>query len=118
LAAAQPTDQASANTHTLQSPNRLGFVEIIGLQTPRGRLTCFAAITAAIYVMPFSLLKHLSLWQLLHVNSPSIGLTRAYWLIMHGSPVAAWHTNELIYLVLPVVLAISITDILRIRKTS
>jgi hypothetical protein len=93
------------------------LVEVIGLQTPRGRLLFFAAVTFVVFVMPYSALSHLSIWQALHVPSPSIGLTRAYWKLLHGDPVGAWHRNHLIYLVLAVGLPLLARDIVSFRKS-
>lgn len=77
--------------------------EIATLHTPRARLGLFGALTSAIYMSQFSWLARLSLWQHLGLDwVPSIGLTRSYWLLLHGDPLAAWHFNPLIYAVLAV----------------
>lgn len=81
-------------------PNLL--VETVGLQSPRGRLVFFALITIAVFVVPYDWLAHLSLWQALHIPAPSIGLTRAYHLPLHGNLSGAWRRNELIFPVLVV----------------
>jgi hypothetical protein len=78
------------------------LVEFIGLQSARGRLFFFATITIIIYLAPYHLLGHLSIWQALHIPSPSIGLTRAYHLFLHGDFGGAWERNKLIYLVFAV----------------
>lgn len=78
------------------------ITEIIGLQTPRGRVICFLAASAAIFVAPYDWLAGLSLWQRLGIDAPSIGLTRAYWHILHLDPVAAWQRNRLIFVVLAI----------------
>ncbi len=90
--------------------------EAIGLQTPRGRLFFFGCATGAIMCVPYSWLTHLSLWQALHIPAPSIGLTRAYWLLIHGHPTAAWHRNRYIYLVLAIGLTLLAIDLLRILQ--
>lgn len=88
------------------------FLEAISLTTPRGRLCIIAVITGLVFLVPYSWLNNLSLWQALGWESaPSIGLTRAYWLLIHGDPIAAWNRNPLIYAVLPVVGAIIAKDI-------
>jgi hypothetical protein len=69
----------------------------VGLQSPRGRLLFFAVITIAVFVVPYDWLAHLSLWQALHIPAPSIGLTRAYHLLLHGNIAGAWRRNELIF---------------------
>lgn len=62
-----------------------------------------AVITCLVFVVPYAWLNNLSLWQALGWESaPSIGLTRAYWLLIHGDPIAAWDRNPLIYAVLSV----------------
>ena len=88
--------------------------EIIGLQTPRGRLLFFALISSAIFVAPYDVLAHLSLWQRLGIPSPSIGLTRAYWHILHLDFGAAWHRNRLIYPVLAIGLPLLARDAYRL----
>jgi hypothetical protein len=85
--------------------------EVIGLQTARGRLLCIGLITLAVFAAPYSWLAQLSLWDRLGWHSaPSIGLTRAYWLLLHGHVQAAWHRNWLIFPVLAIVLLILVRD--------
>lgn len=76
------------------------LIEIIGLQTPRGRLLFFAIVSLAVFISPFEWLSNLSIWQRLDIPSPSIGLTRAYWHLLHLDPVSAWQRNKLIFLVI------------------
>lgn len=60
----------------------------------------WGGLTIVIFCVPYQWLAGLSLWQRLGWESaPSIGLTRAYWLLIHGDPVAAWQRNGLIYAV-------------------
>ena len=81
--------------------------EALTVQTPRGRLALFCSISLLVFCVPYRWLAHLSLWQAIGwKTAPSIGLTRAYWLLLHGDPVAAWHRNWLIYPVLLVWLGI------------
>lgn len=85
--------------------------ETLTLRTARGRLIAFGFLTTLIFMSPYHWLAQLSLWQ--HIGwhgAPSIGLTRAYWLIMHGHPVAAWHRNPLIYAVLIVGIPLLVRD--------
>lgn len=85
--------------------------EILTLRTARGRLIAFGFLTTLIFMSPYHWLAQLSLWQ--HIGwhgAPSIGLTRAYWLIIHGHPVAAWHRNPLIYAVLIVGIPLLVRD--------
>jgi hypothetical protein len=66
----------------------------------------------AIFFSRFEWLAHVSLWAKLGMDwMPSIGLTRAYWLVLHGDFVAAWHRNGLIYLVLLVGIPLLLKDI-------
>lgn len=95
------------------------FVETVGLQSPRGRLLFFGIISSGIFVVPYGWLSSLSLWQYLGIQSPSIGLTRAYWRILHGDLVGAYERNWLIFVVLAIglpLLAIDIITLLRTRK--
>ena len=72
----------------------------------------FSLLSTAIYLSHYHWLDHLSLWgNLGWKQAPSIGLTRAYWLLLHGNAVAAWHRNWLIYAVLAVGLPIILKDV-------
>ena len=87
-------------------------LEMVSLQTARGRLLTFLGLTAAVFVSHYHWLDHLSLWgNLGFKHAPSVGLTRAYWLLLHGQPVAAWHRNWLIYLILCIGLPLLARDI-------
>ena len=95
----------------------LQIVSIISLQTSRDRLLFFCIATCVIFLLPYQALSHLSLWKALDIPSPSIGLTRAYWLLIHGDPVASWERNRLIFAVLAVGLPIIIYDAVAIYRT-
>lgn len=69
-----------------------------------------------IFVSPYDWFSHLSLWQRLGIPSPSIGLTRAYWLLLHLDPVGAWERNKLIYAVLLVGVPLLLKDIFTIFR--
>lgn len=90
--------------------------EVVGLQTPRGRLIFFALASLAIFVVPFHLLGQLSIWQRLGIPAPSIGLTRAYWHLLHLDPGAAWDRNPLIFAVLAVGLPLLAKDAYKLHK--
>lgn len=92
--------------------------EALALETPRGRLLMFSALTFVIFFSQYHWLDHLSLWGNLGIHAPSIGLTRAYWLLLHGHLSAAWHRNRLIYLVLSVGLPLLVFDIGHIRHAA
>ena len=64
-----------------------------------------------IFIVPYHWLNNLSLWQLLDIPSPSIGLTRAYWKLIHLDPVGAFERNALIYVVIAIGLPILIVDV-------
>ena len=86
-------------------------LDIIGLQTPAGRLIFFALASVVIFVLPQSLLGEFSLWARIGLdNTPSVGLTRAYSHILHGNLSAAWERNSLIYVVLAVGLSLLVRD--------
>lgn len=75
-------------------------------------MCAIGVISCLVFIVPYAWLSNLSLWQALGWEAaPSIGLTRAYWLLIHGDPIAAWNRNPLIYAVLPVVGAIIAKDI-------
>lgn len=93
------------------------LVETISLSTPRGRLIVFSLITLFVYLSKYEWLSNLSLWKRIGWESaPSIGLTRAYWQLLHGSPVEAWRRNWLIYAVLFVVIVIMAIDLKSLTK--
>ena len=90
-------------------------LDIIGLQTPAGRLTFFALASVVIFVLPQTLLGEFSLWARIGLeNSPSVGLTRAYSHILHGNLSAAWERNPIIYIVLAVGLPLLISDAVKV----
>ena len=86
-------------------------LEAVTLSSARGRAHAFLSITGAVYLSPYSWLAHLSIWGAMGwKDAPSIGLTRAYWLLLHGQPVAAYARNGLIYPVLLIWIAIFLND--------
>jgi hypothetical protein len=88
------------------------LIESASLATPRGRITSFVVLSVAIFFCRYHWLDHLSLWgNLGFSHAPSIGLTRAYWLFLHGQIVAAWQRNWLIYMVLATGLPMVAVDI-------
>jgi hypothetical protein len=91
-------------------------VETVGLQTPRGRLLFFGIVSTGIFLAPYSWLSHLSLWQYIGVNSPSIGLTRAYWRLLHGDVAGAYERNPLIFVVLAVGVPLLVFDIIKLAR--
>jgi len=95
------------------------IVEIVTLSTAKGRLLFFVLATLIVYFVPYSWLNNLSLWQRLGWDSaPSIGLTRSYYLLIHGNPIGAWHRNSLIYIVLVVWLVIMVKDIAELMRNT
>ncbi len=93
------------------------FLEAISLQTPRGRL--FVALTANIIIfsVPYHWLANLSLYKQLGIDSPTIGLTRAYWLLLHGHLAEAWTRNWLIFPVMAVAWSIVALDVYSLGRT-
>jgi predicted PurR-regulated permease PerM len=89
------------------------ILSILTLSKPEYRLGFFAAATLVIFVVPYEFLDRakLSLYERMHIPSPSIGLTRAYWRVIHGDFRGAWERNKLIYLVLAVWVCIMIFDV-------
>jgi hypothetical protein len=76
-------------------------MESASLATPRGRLIFVTLASCIVLVVPFHWLGSLSLWGRLGLDwMPSIGLTRAYWLLVHGRPAEAVAFN---WLIVPVV---------------
>lgn len=94
-------------------------IEIIGLQSARGRLVFFCAASIIIFIVPYSLFSNISIWQRLGFDwAPSIGLTRAYWLVLHLDFLAAWQRNPLIYAVLAIGLPLLGRDVWSIIRTT
>ncbi len=90
-------------------------VEIISLSTPRGRLLFFIILTSIIFITPYRYLSGLSLWQRIGWDwAPSIGLTRAYHLLIHGNLTGAWHRNPLIYLIISIGTVILFIDVYKL----
>jgi hypothetical protein len=92
--------------------------EMISLGTSRGRVLMWALLSAIIFAVPYQWLSHLSLWQ--HIgwrSAPSIGLTRAYWLLLHGQPMHAWQRNWLIVPVCAIGLPLITRDARRWRSS-
>ncbi len=92
------------------------FVEILGLQSSRGRIMFFVIGSCCIYITPYSVLSGLSLWQRLGIETPSVGLTRAYWHMLHLDFTAAWSRNPLIFAVVAIGLSLLLADVYRLYK--
>ncbi len=93
-------------------------LEQLTLQTPASRVGVFGIVTAFLYAIPYGWLEraHLSLYERLHIPSPSIGLTRAYWRLIRLDFIGAWHRNKLIYLVVAIGLPLIIRDIIHLTR--
>jgi hypothetical protein len=92
-------------------------LEFLGLQTPISRITIIGGITLALYLIDYRQLLKLptiSLYSLAKIPSPSIGLTRAYWYLIHGKFTDAYRMNRLIYIVAAVVIILAAIDLYRI----
>jgi hypothetical protein len=79
------------------------YLHYFSLSTPKQRLVTWLALTLAIYFARFSWLTNLSLYKRAGLTfMPSIGLTRSYWLILHGRLSQAFVLNRLIFAVIAV----------------
>lgn len=88
------------------------LIETITLQSPRGRLIVASLTHLVLFLVPYSWLANLSLYKLLGLDwAPSIGLTRSYWLLLHGNLTGAWERNWLIFPILAVMWSIVALDI-------
>ncbi len=93
-------------------------LEVISLQTERGRLVFALMAHVVLLIVPYAWLSNLSLYKLLGINSPTIGLTRAYWLLIHGRPADAWERNWLIFPVMAVGWSIVALDVWHLCQRS
>lgn len=94
-------------------------LELLSLNSPQSRLFWWAFLTFSIFVVPYHWLEDLSLYKTIGWESaPSIGLTRAYWLLIHGNPDAAVAMNSLILVVLVVGLPLLAVDALQLMRSS
>ncbi len=81
-------------------------------------------VSVIIFLMPPKWPVTFSVWQQLHLPSPSIGMTRAYRHVLHGEFAAAWRQNKLIFAVIGAGGAIIAKDVStlmqhhRLQKTS
>lgn len=93
------------------------LIEIISLQTARGRLLFAGAAHAALLLVPYHWLNNLSLYKLIGLTEvPSIGLTRSYWLLLRGDFTGAWERNWFIFPIMMAgwsIVAIDIYSVLR-----
>ncbi len=95
------------------------FIELISLSSPRARLGFWVLATMVIFLLPYRFFENLSLWQRLGWESaPSIGLTRAYWLLIHGDIAAAWQRNNLIFAVIAVGVPLLLFDVFKLIRSN
>lgn len=94
-------------------------IEIISLQTPRGRLLAFAGILGVGCLLALGVfsLPNLSIYSWLGIPSPSIGLTRASLHLLQGEVAAAYEQNWLVFPVIAIVAAIMAADIWRLVES-
>lgn len=91
------------------------LIEAITLQSPRGRIIIATTVHFVLAIVPYSWLANLSLYKLIGIDwAPSIGLTRAYWLLLHGDLAGAWQRNALLFPVLAVMWSIVALDVYKI----
>lgn len=89
------------------------LISLISLQTPISRILVIASITTFLYIVRYQTLLSIptiSVYSRLNLPLPSIGLTRAYWFLIHGKYYSAWQMNKLIYLVALVIFIIIVID--------
>ncbi|GEM_PF-1660703 len=105
------------NPVIIHQPSKTDLLfEIIGLQTARGRVLFFGIVSICVYLLPVNTLKNFSLWNLLDIHSPSIGLTRAYHYVLHGDFAKAWEQNDFIFVVLIVGIPIIVKDVYNVTQ--
>lgn len=92
------------------------IVEVIGLQTSRGRLVFFGIVCFVVFLLPTHILANFSLWSKLDISAPSIGLTRAFHHVLHGNFEQAWQQNGLIFVVLLIGLPLLAKDVYNVTK--
>lgn len=90
------------------------LLETIGLQSSRGRVLFFTIASISIFLAPYRLLAELSLWQRVGIEAPTIGLTRAYWHVLHLDFASAWERNWLIFVVIAIGLPMIIMDMYKL----
>lgn len=98
----------------------LMLVEVLGLQTPRGRLLAFTAVFVVGVLLSWGWLAWvptLSIYEHLGIPSPSIGLTEALIALLSGDFTGAFARNWLIYPVVSVAVALLAMDAIRYIKT-
>ena len=92
-------------------------LSVLSLSTPKHRIITWATLTVAIYVSKFEWLAGLSLYQRVGWEwMPSVGLTRAYWLISHGQFGEAYQMNPLIFPILLIGGGLLIRDAVSLLK--
>lgn len=94
------------------------FIETVGLSSARGRIIFFLIVSIGIFVWPPEGPFTFSVWQHLGVESPSIGLTRAYRYILHGEFVQAWQQNKIIFIVVVVGSVVLAKDVIALVNNS
>jgi hypothetical protein len=95
------------------------LVHLLTLSTAKARICAWLIVSTCMFIVPYGWLTDLSLWQRLGWDgAPSVGLTRAYWLTLHGQPADAWHRNWLIVPVLVIGLVIIVCDLVSLRSTA
>lgn len=102
---------------TRQQTLRSTFLSAVTLATPEARLGVWLTLSLAIYFVPYRWLENLSLLKFLGWESaPSIGLTRAYRLLLHGQLDEAWAMNPLIVVVLVIGVPLLTADFIKVTR--
>lgn len=96
------------------------LISLISLQTPVSRILVIVSITIFLFVIQYQTLLSLptiSVYSRLNFPLPSIGLTRAYWYLLHGQFNAAWEMNRLVYVVAVAIIGVLTVDVLSIIRS-
>lgn len=94
------------------------ILDFLTLRKAAYRWSFIGGFSIVLFFVPYNFLEKakLSLYERFHIPSPSIGLTRAYWKLIHGDIYGAWQRNKLIFVVLSLLIAILVYDLLQFCK--
>jgi len=95
------------------------YLRFLSLSNPQQRLGTWLILSVGIYLAKFEWLQNLSLLKAIGWESaPTVGLTRAYWLVLHGKFEEALAMNSLIVAVLVIGIPLLVWDVAKLaRKT-
>jgi len=93
---------------------------ILSLSKPISRVIVFTSGLIILFILPTDKLHYLpirSLYEQLGFTPYSSGITRATSRLLQGDFVGAWKFNHLVYIIIPLVLAILVKDLIILVKT-